>query len=121
MANKCKICKKEIKGREDKMFCSVSCKNKYHIKLRKVTKQATQRIDTILHRNRSILLEIMGKNNTQIKVPRILLDKKRFNYSYLTGFHVNNHGKTVYYVYDFSWMIFSDAEVLIKRKKVTNN
>ncbi|MFZ1561427.1 MAG: hypothetical protein WAT37_15955, partial [Saprospiraceae bacterium] len=69
----------------------------------------------ILHRNRSILLEIMGKNSTQKKVPRALLDSKKFHFGYITHYHVNAQNKTVHCVYDFSWMIFSDQEVLIKR------
>jgi len=117
----CKMCKKQIKGRSDKMFCSLGCKNEYNIKLRQVTKKATQKIDEILHRNRSILLEIMGKNSTQKKIQRILLDKKKFNFSYITSYHINKYGKTVHHVYDFSWMIFSDEEVLIRRKKSNQN
>lgn len=74
-------------------------------------------INKILHRNRSILLELMGKNSGQKKIPRIELDRKKFNYDYLTGFHVNKQGKTYHHVYDFSWMIFSDSEVLIVRHK----
>jgi predicted nucleic acid-binding Zn ribbon protein len=112
---KCKICKKDILGRTDKQYCSAKCKSEYNHRLQKVTKSATAEIDKILHRNRSTLLEIMGKNITQMKIPRVKLDKKKFNYSYITHFHVNNQGKTVQYVYDFSWMIFSDQEVLIKR------
>jgi len=38
------------------------CKIYYHHQLRKVTKEATRHIDEILHRNRSIRLEIMGKH-----------------------------------------------------------
>jgi len=113
---KCKICKKDLKGRKDKTFCSIECKNFYHTSLRRVTNQATKEIDDILHRNRSILLEIMGKNIKQKKVKRILLEKKKFNFKYLTHFYVNTKGKTYFYVYDFAWMSFSDDEVLIVRR-----
>ena len=111
------MCQKTIVGRSDKIFCSIGCKNQYNLKLARVTKKATAKIDAILHRNRSILLEIMGKNSTQKKIYRFVLDKKNFKYSYITGFHVNVQRKTVYHVYDFSWMIFSDEEVLITRKR----
>jgi len=114
----CKMCKTPIKGRSDKLFCSIKCKNLYHIKLKSVTNAATEKIDKILHRNRSILLEIMGKNSSQKKIPRLILDKKKFNFSYITSIHTNNQGKNVHHVYDFSWMIFSDEEVLIRRKKM---
>ena len=114
---KCKICKKEIVGRYDKLFCSIACKNNYHIRLRRATTMATKKVDSILHRNRSILLELMGKNATQKKIPKILLDKKKLNYTYVTSFHVNKNGKMVHHIYDFSWMVFSDEEILIRRKR----
>jgi len=112
---KCLLCKTPFNGRSDKKFCTVRCKSKYAQKLTKVTNEATFQIDKILHRNRSILLELTGKSKLRIKVPRELLDKKKFNYSFLTHYHINKQGKTVHFVYDFSWMIFSDQEILIKR------
>lgn len=114
-ARLCKMCKSPVKGRTDKIFCSIKCKSTYHMKLRGVTDDAAERIDKILHRNRSILLELMGKNGTQKKLPRTALDEKKFHFGYITHFHINSQNKTVHYVYDFSWMIFSDQEVLIKR------
>jgi hypothetical protein len=114
-ARKCKMCKIEINGRRDKIFCSVRCKSDYHEKLTKVTLTAADRIDKILHRNRSILLELMGKSGLQIKIPKIELDKKKFNWTYITHHHINNQGKEVRYLYDFSYIVFSDQEVLIKR------
>jgi hypothetical protein len=104
-----------ISGRSDKIFCSVKCKNYYHTNLIRVTNIAVNQIDIILHRNRSILLEIMGKNATQKKVDRIVLDKKKFNYKYHTHTTINSVGKTYVYVYDFAWMSFSDNEILIVR------
>jgi hypothetical protein len=112
------MCGTQMKGRSDKMFCSLGCKNEYHIQLRQVTGQATHATDKILHRNRSILLEVMGKNIKQKKIDRIVLDGKKFNYHYITGYYVNNRGKIYNYVYDFAWMIFSDKEVLIIKRGV---
>lgn len=111
----CKLCKTPFKGRSDKTFCSSQCKSIYSYRLKSATKEATVEIDHILHRNRSTLLEILGKNKSQIKLERAVLDKKKFNFSYITHFHINKQGKMVHYVYDFSWMIFSDQEILIKR------
>ena len=112
---KCKMCKALIKGRRDKIFCSVSCKSDYHNRLNKATIDAAEKIDKILHRNRSILLELMGKESKQKKLDKKLLDVKKFNWTYITHYHVNSHNKMVHYVYDFSWMIFSDQEIMIKR------
>ncbi len=117
-AKKCKICSKIIVGRKDKLFCSVKCKNYYHINLRRVTVDATLNIDRILHRNRAILLEIMGKNAIQKKVSRIVLEQKKFRFNYLTHSYVNSKGKTFHWIYDFAWMSFSDDEILIVRKRI---
>jgi hypothetical protein len=115
MTRKCKMCKTPLEGRADKVFCSANCKAYYHIKLTKVTNSATALTDKILHRNRSTLLEIMGKKVMQKKVKRELLDIKKFNWHYITSYHVNAQNIMVHYIYDFSWMIFSDQEILIKR------
>lgn len=115
MNRHCLICKKKVVGRSDKIFCSIKCKNNYYSRLRKNTENAVARIDRILHRNRSILLEIMGKSSNSKKVSRLVLDKKNFNTNYFTGLHINNRGKTLYRVYDFSWTVFSDQEMLIMR------
>lgn len=115
MIRLCRLCKSSFSGRSDKIFCSVKCKSDYHLRLNEVTNEASRRIDKILHRNRSILLELIGKNGTQKKVPRSQLDAKKFNTSFITHYHINSQNKMVHYVYDFSWMLFSDQEVLIKR------
>ena len=117
MAKRCPICKKSVSGRSDKRFCSVKCKSTYHSKLRKHTESATDQVDTLLHHNRSILFELMGRSQTKKKISRLLLDKKKFNYNYITGFHINTKNKTIHHVYDYSWAIFSDQEVLIMKNR----
>lgn len=113
MPRTCPICKAPVAGRSDKTFCSIACKNDYHVRLRRATAKAVRETDKILHRNRSILLELMGKNITQKKLPRVDLDKKKFNFNYYTGSYLNAKGKRYHYVYDFAWMEFSDQEILI--------
>jgi hypothetical protein len=114
---KCKVCDKEITGRKDKIFCSLKCKNDYHVTLRKVTIDTAYPLDRILHRNRSILLEIMGPRANKKIIMRSELVKKKFQFKYLTHFSINSKGKTYSHVYDFAWMDFSDDEVLIVRQR----
>ena len=113
----CRLCKNTFVGRSDKIFCSVSCKSNYHRRLRATNPPYTQTIDKILHRNRTILLELMGKHARQKKVRSIELDRKKFNFNYITRYTVNKHGKTYHHVYDFAWMRFSNDDILIVRKK----
>ena len=116
MKRTCRLCKKKFTGRADKIFCSIACKNDYHVRLRRVTAFATKSIDEILHRNRSILLELLGKRNKKVKMDRFELEKKKFNFNYMTGYSINKEGKTYHHVYDFSYMTFSDNAVLIVRR-----
>lgn len=112
----CKLCKTPFKGRADKIFCSLACKNEYHVRLRRATAKVVRSTDKILHRNRSILLEILGKNRKQKKVDRLILDKKKFNFKYSTGYHINSQNKMYNLVYDFAWMEFANGEILIIRR-----
>lgn len=116
MDRKCKVCQKTLKGRSDMIFCSVGCKNEYHKHLRYVSKTAAIEINSYLKRNYSILWEILGKNKTQIKVYRNVLEKKKFRFKYHTHHHINSKGKMYCYVYDLAWMEFSDDEILITRQ-----
>lgn len=113
----CRICKKKLYGRSDKLFCSVYCKNYYHKHLRHAAKKAAIEINGYLRRNYSILLEVLGKHKTQLKVYRNVLEKKKFRFTYHTHLHINSRNKTFHYIYDLAWMQFSDDEVLIIRKR----
>lgn len=104
-------------GRSDKIFCSVYCKNYYHSKLRYAAKKAAIEINGYLKRNYAILLELLGKNKSQLKVYRNVLESKKFRFKYHTHLHVNSRNKTFHYIYDLAWMEFSDDEVLIVRKR----
>jgi len=112
-ARLCPICKNHIKGRSDKRFCSKSCKAFYYRKLTEANTKSTRRIDKILHRNRTILLELMGKHQKQLKISRLELDKKKFNFNFFTGRTVNKQSKAYIHIYDFRYMLFSDANVII--------
>jgi len=95
----------------------VGCKNYYHSNLRKASNQAAMQINEYLRRNHGILLELLGKNKSQLKLARSVLEQKKFRFKYLTHFHVNSKGKMFHYIYDLAWMEFSDDEILIVRKK----
>ena len=116
MERKCKVCEKPLRGRSDMIFGSIGCKNHYHKHVRYASKMAAIEINGFLKRNYSILYEVLGKNKTQTKVYRNVLERKKFRFKYLTHFHVNSKGKTFHYIYDLAWMEFSDDEILIVRK-----
>jgi len=85
------------------------------MKLNKVTMDAALRIDKILHRNRSILLEIMGKDSDYKIVNRAILDSKKFNFSYSTQHYNGEQSQVINFIYDFSWVLTNEQDVLIRR------
>jgi len=96
---------------------SIKCKNKYHLLLKKYTHKTTNKIDTILHRNHSILSEILTTKMKSVKINRLLLEQKKFQFNYHTHTYVNAQNKTYYYLYNTAWMEFSDNQILIIRSK----
>jgi hypothetical protein len=115
---RCRWCDQQFEGRSNKVYCCIGCKTAYHHHIRSYTKNATRRIDEHLHRNYSILLEIMGNNTSSKKVDRLVLEDKKFRFKYHTHTQVNKQGKTFHYIYDLAWMSFSDDEVLIIKKRL---
>lgn len=112
----CPICKNQVKGRSDKQFCSLKCKTYYHRRLAAVNQTATKKIDKILHRNRSILLELMGKKQKELRTSRLELDKRKFNFNYFTSRTINSKSKEYFHIYDFRYMLFSDANIIVYKK-----
>jgi predicted nucleic acid-binding Zn ribbon protein len=112
----CPICKKKIIGRSDKKFCSLTCKSIYYKRLRDATQKETERIDKLLHRNHSILLETL-KHNDKIKITKDKLEDKGFQFKYCTGVYYNQQNKLCFYVYDFMWYELKDRRVYISKLK----
>jgi hypothetical protein len=77
MKHTCPICQSPLHGRTDKRFCSLACKNEHHAITRRQTKDAVAEIDGYLHRNREILLTIMGDSRKEM-VDRSLLSRAKF-------------------------------------------
>lgn len=113
---KCRVCEKPLRGRTDKVFCSLGCKNVYHKHLRFAARKAAIEINGYLKRNYSILSELLGSNRTQVKIHRNMLEQKKFRHKYHTHTHVNSRGKIFHFVYTLVWMEFSDDEILIVRR-----
>ncbi len=115
--NNCISCQMELNGRSDKRFCSTACKNDFNNQLRKLTIKETAIIDAYLHRNREILMHVMGSHK-KIQIDKLQLSKARFKFEYHTGHYINKEAKTYWQVYDFAWMEFSDQKILIVRKSM---
>lgn len=113
----CKVCGNQLKGRRDKKYCDQICKNQYHADMRALHRTEVSADLSFLFRNRTILHEILDQEGSnKKKIPRSVLQFMGFKFNNYTGAHVNKQGKTYHFVFDYSWMAFSDKEVLILKR-----
>lgn len=71
----------------------------------------------MLLRNRTILHELLDQRaEKKIKVKRAILHKMGYKFELYTGSYTNRQQKTYYYIFDYSWMAFSDQEILILKR-----
>ena len=111
----CLECGEPILGRSDKKFCSTACKNAFYNAKKKETLDIAVEIDGYLHRNRTILKQIMGASKKEI-FDRLVLVRAGFQFDYMTNIYINKENKMSRMVYDYGWMDFSDQKVLIVKK-----
>lgn len=113
----CIQCGQSVRGRSDKMFCSMSCKNDYNYKNRATTKSDVKTIDDLLHRNRIILMTLMGDSKKET-FDKMILTRAKFRFEFHTGHYINKEGKTYWLIYDYAWIAFSDQKILVVRKSM---
>ncbi len=114
----CKNCNKNIRGRSDKKFCSISCKNAYHYQQKNSIPQAILVIDKILHKNHGIMSALFQtKHEYYFYVAKTKMTELGFNFSYFTGTYKNSKGKVYHYIYDYAWMEFSNQEIMVVKGK----
>lgn len=114
---RCVICDKELAGRRDKKFCSLDCKNTYHVQRSMQNFLVTSEIDNRLHRNRTILVELQEEaGKVKFISPRNRLIRKGFSFNHFTSISVNKEGKMYRHLYDYAWMEFSTTDILIVKK-----
>ena len=110
----CQHCQKKMVGRADKKFCSIKCKNAFHRDLKLKSKSVITAIDQILPRNHAICQELLELAKTKkLMTSRLKMEKMGFNFNYYTGTYLNHQNKTYHYIYDYTWMEFSNQEVMI--------
>lgn len=116
MKKQCLQCGQETRGRSDKKFCSLVCKNTYAAAMRRNTRNAVAEIDGYLHRNYEILTMLTGESS-KIELDRLVLTRTGFKYEYHTGTYLNKEGKLYRLVYDYAWMDFTDQKILVVKRK----
>lgn len=108
---RCCVCKKQILGRSDKVFCDIQCKNKYHHDVRKHTASVATNNIKILNRNYVILTELLGLNGKKITINKLALQELKFDFTTVSGIEKTKLGIKMK-VYEISWY-FSYADNVV--------
>ncbi|MBI3500246.1 MAG: DUF2116 family Zn-ribbon domain-containing protein [Bacteroidetes bacterium] len=115
MEKKCIECGESFKGRIDKKFCSDLCRNAFNNKQNSDTTNYMRSVNTILRKNRRILLEYVERGKGKANVHRQKLNEKGFNFSHLT--HTLKTQKGIYFFcYEYGYLpLEKDFFLLVKR------
>jgi hypothetical protein len=108
----CHECGEKIRGRSDKKFCSPDCRTCFHNRHRGLESQVMRAINRVLLRNRKILMECAGGNNSS-RIPVIILQSRGFDFSFYTHCRPDRRGKDVIYCYDYGYQRLDQHKVQI--------
>ena len=84
----CLECGAYIRGRKDKRFCSLSCKNKFHNRTQFTKRQMRAKVVAALTGNYAILEALLNAGKTGASLEELL--ELGFDPSYVTG---HRHGR----------------------------
>jgi predicted nucleic acid-binding Zn ribbon protein len=112
---KCLECKEPIRGRTDKKFCSDYCRNAYHNKRNKDSKNLIRNINNRLRKNYRILDSFPLKDG-KTRTSRNSLIDKGFDFDYITSLYTTKKGSTYFFVYDLGYLpLDNDYFMIVKR------
>lgn len=111
----CLECGDKMVGREDKKFCSDSCRNAYNNKMNKDHTNLMRNINNKLRKNYRILTELNPEGKT--KTTKNKLISRGFDFDLITSVYTTKTGNTYYFVYDQGYMtVENEGYVLVKKE-----
>lgn len=112
----CLSCQKPVKGRVDKKFCDDYCRNNYNNTLKGTTNNTIRNINNALRKNRRILEEVIGNDDSIKKIHIDKLQQKQYNFKYLTHQYTNNKGNIYYFCYEYGYLQLDNGWYLIVKR-----
>ncbi|MCC9017654.1 MULTISPECIES: hypothetical protein [Flavobacterium] len=111
----CLECSEKIVGREDKKFCSDSCRNAYNNKINKDSTNFMRNVNNKLRKNYRILSEL--NPNGKSKATRDKMTNKGFDFDFFTNILQTKTGNTYYFLYDQGYRsLDNDYFMLVKKE-----
>ncbi len=110
----CPECGEKIVGRIDKKFCSDHCRNAFHNKHNKDSKNLIRNTNNQLRKNHRILEHLNPHNKTKTTKTKMLA--KGFDFELFTSIYTTKVGKVYFFVYDQGYLpLDNDFYALVKR------
>lgn len=112
----CPECGTKIIGRTDKKFCSDYCRNAYHNKLNKDSKNLIRNINNRLRKNYRILDSFPLREGKTTTTRTKLMDKG-FDFEFFTNIYTTKKGTAYFFVYDLGYLpLDNDYYMIVKRE-----
>ena len=112
----CLECSEKIVGREDKKFCSDSCRNAYNNKINKDSTNFMRNVNNKLRKNYRILVELNTEGKS--KATRDKMINKGFDFDFFTNILQTKTGNTYYFLYDHGYRSLDNDYFMLVKKEI---
>jgi predicted nucleic acid-binding Zn ribbon protein len=112
----CLECSDKIVGREDKKFCSDSCRNAYNNKINKDSNNFMRNVNNKLRKNYRILTELNVEGKS--KATRAKMLTKGFDFDFFTNILQTKTGNTYYFLYDQGYRSLDHDYYMLVKKEI---
>lgn len=112
----CLECSEKIVGREDKKFCSDSCRNAYNNKINKDSTNFMRNVNNKLRKNYRILCEL--NTDGKSKATRDKMINKGFDFDFFTNILQTKTGNTYYFLYDQGYRSLDNDYFMLVKKEI---
>ena len=112
----CLECSEKIVGREDKKFCSDSCRNAYNNKINKDSTNFMRNVNNKLRKNYRILSEL--NTDGKSKATRDKMLNKGFDFDFFTNILQTKTGNTYYFLYDQGYRSLDNDYFMLVKKEI---
>ena len=110
----CLECGDAIQGRADKKFCDDQCRSNFNNKSNTQEVQEMRIINSIIKKNRKILVSVIAKEEN-IKITKEKLYDKGFNFRYFTHTYTNQKGFIYRLCYDHAYLPLENDLVMVMK------
>ncbi len=111
----CLECQQLLTGRADKKFCDDQCRSSYNNKLNSNTSKLIRNINTVLRKNRQILMDLCPDGKQKIRKDKVI--SKGLDLQYHTHTYITKEGAVYRFCYDYGWRELDDDFLLIVRNE----